>query len=101
MNAICKVCKKEMARNGGCTEGWVVYKIDGKLDIFNRTTHNHQITEGEPCHDCNAKAGEYHHWGCDMERCPRCGGQLISCDCPVEYLSTPEQEKVAETKRGL
>ena len=33
------------------------------------------------CHDCNITHGGYHHPGCDMERCPRCGGQLISCGC--------------------
>jgi len=33
------------------------------------------------CDDCNALLGEYHHLGCDCERCPKCHGQLISCEC--------------------
>lgn len=35
------------------------------------------------CHDCNIVniSGNIHHAGCDMERCPCCGGQLISCGC--------------------
>ena len=33
------------------------------------------------CHDCNAKEGEYHLEGCDMERCVKCNEQLISCSC--------------------
>lgn len=33
------------------------------------------------CHDCGIKPGGYHHPGCDMERCPKCEGQLISCGC--------------------
>jgi hypothetical protein len=37
--------------------------------------------EQRVCHDCNAKPGQYHHPGCDVERCPRCGGQMISCFC--------------------
>ena len=37
-----------------------------------------------PCHDCNTPLGGYHHPGCDNERCPICGGQLISCDCEFD-----------------
>ena len=33
------------------------------------------------CHDCGAKPGELHEPGCDTDRCPRCGGQQISCSC--------------------
>ncbi len=34
-----------------------------------------------PCHDCAAIAGEFHVSGCDVERCPACRGQAISCEC--------------------
>lgn len=32
------------------------------------------------CEDCNALVGHYHHTGCDNERCPVCGRQLITCE---------------------
>jgi hypothetical protein len=34
-----------------------------------------------PCGDCAVIKGQFHVLGCDVEQCPSCGGQLISCDC--------------------
>ena len=35
-----------------------------------------------PCHDCAVIKGEYHVEGCDVERCPACGGsRWLGCEC--------------------
>ena len=39
--------------------------------------------EQEVCFDCGAKLNKYHTPGCDHEECPKCGEQLISCDCDI------------------
>jgi hypothetical protein len=38
----------------------------------------------ECCPDCQARIGENHVLGCDIEQCPYCGRQLISCQCRRE-----------------
>lgn len=35
--------------------------------------------EGEPNCECGCDIGQVHHVGCDLEDCPRCGGQFLSC----------------------
>lgn len=49
-------------------------------------------SEHGPCHDCVAIKGEFHVAGCDVERCPNCGGQVISCDCPYDGDDPAESE---------
>lgn len=45
------------------------------------------------CHDCGVEEGQYHLLGCDMERCPFCGNQLLVCDCALTELGLYDNEK--------
>lgn len=59
-------------------------KIEGKT--FDRIPYgeNPAWTDASaPCHDCAALMGQIHVFGCDMEECPRCSRQLITCECDV------------------
>lgn len=40
--------------------------------------------DAQPCHDCAVIKGQFHVSGCDVERCPKCGGQLFSCECDFD-----------------
>ena len=44
------------------------------------------------CHDCAAIQGEYHVPGCDVEQCPKCGGQSISCGCDNKAYEALEED---------
>ena len=43
-------------------------------------------SEMDFCSDCFAKAGQYHAIGCDLEECPKCHRQMISCGCAIDEL---------------
>lgn len=71
--ACCAECGQEMLDGVSCLEADVVFPDGRKMPQVRYV--------GERCHDCACPNGGFHHPGCDMERCPRCGGQLISCGC--------------------
>lgn len=82
--AICRYCDREMMNTHSCDK----FEIEIGEVIYNPIKFGdedgYDILEYERCHDCNVAKGGYHHVGCDMERCPKCGGQLISCGCLSE-----------------
>ena len=49
----------------------------------------------DTCHDCGVRLGGIHHPGCDVEECPRCRRQLISCGC---RLSPPYSRELHESR---
>ena len=52
-----------------------------------------QITHDKACHDCAVTFGQLHVPGCDVEECPKCHGQAISCGCADEEEDEDEDEE--------
>lgn len=42
-------------------------------------------SDNPTCGDCGVHVGEKHLDMCDIERCPACGLQFITCACGVKY----------------
>lgn len=84
--AICRHCLRNMAsrRVTSCAANQTIRFPDGK--VIQAAPH----ANTDRCGDCNVKRGGFHHPGCDRERCPRCGGQLISCGCLSQAATMPE-----------
>jgi hypothetical protein len=52
------------------------------------------------CHDCGAKYGEIHDYGCDMEECPVCHGQFMGCtEKCIDKLDNDEQNELLNKQK--
>ena len=82
----CKYCNQDMSRAEGCIK--VPIRHNGKdydpIKVGDPGDWNFGQPVNTRCGDCGALMGHYHHPGCDIERCPVCGGQLLSCGCADE-----------------
>lgn len=85
---ICEYCRQEMNDHFSCLWNTAVIKRQPypRLRYGQETRYGSGLPDywhayGDACPDCAVSVGGLHHFGCDWEQCPRCGGQQIGCDC--------------------
>jgi hypothetical protein len=87
--SVCPYCnqKKKDSQTKTCTANDFVEFSDGQrlpsLPFSDRTFGD--------CPDCGVALGGKHHPGCDWERCPRCGQQLITCGCRTRFVLSQKE----------
>jgi len=109
----CSMCKHEMLFSQSCTVPYV--KIGKKW--YKRNTSYFDSSDLSPeeikkelkelgdelfhCHDCGIenKEGNVHHFGCDVEKCPKCKDQFAFCKCKKEIFAN--KEGMEKEKRKL
>lgn len=96
--AKCADCGKEMdtPETEACTCD-ILYLGDA---YYRRSTWHFNETTGR-CHDCNVKHGGVHHFGCLLERCPKCGHFITSCDCGSDIPITLESSRLLQEEPTL
>jgi hypothetical protein len=87
---MCEHCGNEMIGGEGCVcisfdfaDGTTLLPIKfGDEEAFKNQPG--MLADIKKCPDCGCPRGTYHHIGCDMEICPSCHEQAISCDCKLK-----------------
>ena len=69
--ARCLWCRREKISGASCTVA-ALHRRGTPLPLIPTTSR---------CGGCDVARGGLHHLGCDVQRCPRCAGQLINCGC--------------------
>jgi hypothetical protein len=85
--AVCQYCNQEMMTAEGCVPEPIVISGESYEPVRYGSEPGLRGLR-KRCHDCKVLPGQVHHHGCDVERCPACRLQSISCD----YLWAGEED---------
>ena len=81
---ICPACGQDMRDAESC--GGPMIQVAGR--VYERVRFGQESgnrwEEFDFCPECGVSHGGLHHPGCDIEECPRCRTQYLSCDCAEE-----------------
>ena len=89
--AICQDCNQEMRTADSCTVSEL--HLQGvAFSLLEYGRDGRAASRDGRCGDCGVLPGGFHHLGCDLQPCPRCHRQLLSCDCRFDELGGEEDD---------
>jgi hypothetical protein len=89
--AICSWCEREMTTASSCTVS-VLHRDGSPIRMIPWGKERGWRGRGR-CGDCGVNPRGFHHLGCDVQRCPLCEGQMLSCDCRFDEDGADDDEE--------
>jgi hypothetical protein len=93
--AICEWCHGEMTVATSCSVN-AFHRNGRRFHMVPFGDESGRPTSGDRCGDCGVSRGGWHHPGCDLQPCPACGRQLISCGCRFDEDETDASDLLTE-----
>lgn len=88
--AVCAWCEREMTIVSTCTVRTL--HVDGRPVPMIPCGKERGWRTSSRCGDCGVRKTGFHHPGCDIQRCPQCRGQMVSCGCRFDEDGPAEAE---------
>lgn len=77
--AVCQWCEQEMTVGVSCTVE-ALHRAGERIEMRPWGSERGWSARAR-CGDCGTPPGGFHHLGCDIQECPVCRGQMMSCGC--------------------